>query len=87
MAASQALHLAGLGAFVGTAVGLIPGIAIARATTFGRDFDGVAEITYGPFLEIPWLPIVAPVVLVPLIAAAFAWLAVRRSPQVTRRLG
>ncbi|OFE15639.1 hypothetical protein BA895_21985 [Humibacillus sp. DSM 29435] len=86
MAASQALHLAALGALIGAAVGLIPGIAIARATTVVNGFDGTSETTIGPFVVIPWLQIVAPVVLVPLIAAAFAWLAVRRSPQVTRRL-
>ncbi|MEP7331148.1 MAG: FtsX-like permease family protein [Terracoccus sp.] len=86
MAASQALHLAGLGALIGAAVGLVPGIAIARATTVVTQYNGVSERTAGPFLSIPWLQIIAPVVLVPLIAAAFAWLAVRRSPQVTRRL-
>ncbi|MDN5768610.1 MAG: hypothetical protein L0H96_20665 [Humibacillus sp.] len=84
MAASQALLLAGLGALIGAAVGLVPGIAIARATAIGHFPDGR---TSGPFVEVPWLQIVAPVVLVPLVAAAFAWLAVRRSPQVTRRLG
>lgn len=83
MAASQALHLAGLGALIGAAVGMVPGIAISQATAIGHFRDGV---TVGPFVEIPWLQIAAPVVLVPLIAAAFAWLAVRRSPEVTRRL-
>ena len=86
MAASQALLLAGLGALIGAAVGLVPGIAIARATTVVNTYNGWSVTSFGPFLEIPWLQIIAPVVLVPLIAAAFAWLAVRRAPQVTRRL-
>jgi hypothetical protein len=40
----------------------------------------------GPVIEIPWLLLFAIIVLVPLLAAGLAWLAVRRHPQMTRRL-
>lgn len=86
MAGGQALHLSALGAVTGVALGVVPGIAIARATTVREVYDGTSEVAYGPFVVVPWLQLLAPVVLVPLLAAGFAWLAVRRSPAVTRRM-
>ena len=37
-------------------------------------------------IEIPWLPLLGLVLLIPLLAAGLAWIAVRRHPQMTRRL-
>jgi putative ABC transport system permease protein len=91
LAAAQAFHLAGLGALVGTAIGLLPGIAAGRlvTTTFGNQSftqDGsVVSDQIGPFLTIPWLQIAAPVVVIPLFAAAFAFVSILRTPTVTRR--
>lgn len=91
LAASQAFHLAGLGALVGTAIGVLPGIAAGRlVTTTMRTSPGVLDPSLtpqvvGPFVVIPWLQIAAPVVIVPIIAAVFAFVSIRRAPTVTRR--
>ncbi|MER7072211.1 FtsX-like permease family protein [Terrabacter sp. NPDC000476] len=83
LAASQAVYLALVGAVLGVLVGLAPGIAISRIITAtytegGMDFSTV-------IISIPWLQILAPVVLVPLVAGALAWVSIRRAPVVVRR--
>jgi putative ABC transport system permease protein len=95
LAGAQAFLLSGLGALVGAAIGLLPGIAAARTitTTPGGQYGGmggfmdtsVPEAVVGPFIVIPWLQVTTPVLVIPLIAAAFAFLSIRRSPTVTRR--
>ncbi len=78
IAASQALVVAACGALLGLAVGMIPGIASTWPLT--------ARGSLPPTIAIPWLPLIAVCVGVPLLAAGLAWIAVRRRPQMTRRL-
>jgi putative ABC transport system permease protein len=87
MAASQAWVVAACGCLLGVAVGMIPGIAITwPLTTQGVDRVTGQPITQSPIIIIPWLPLVAVCVAVPLLAGGLAWIAVRRHPQMTRRL-
>ena len=94
LAAAQAFLLSGLGAVLGAAIGLLPGIATAKTITttprgqyaaYGAFVDGSTPEVVGPFIVIPWLQVMVPVLVIPLIAAAFAFLSIRRSPTVTRR--
>ncbi len=84
LAASQAMYLALIGASLGVLVGLAPGIAISRILTTsyvdggGMDFSTV-------IISIPWLQILLPVLLVPVVAGALAWVSIRRAPVVVRR--
>ncbi len=93
LAAAQAFLLSGLGALVGAAIGIFPGIASAKTVTttfggngFGGYYDGSTppEMT-GPFVVIPWLQIIVPILVIPIIAAVFAFVSIRRAPAVTRR--
>lgn len=96
VAASQALVVAAVGCLLGVAVGMVPGIAStwpltvrylsSAGTSVGGPPSGVPALQVGPVIEIPWLPLVGLVVLVPLVAGGLAWIAVRRHPQMTRRL-
>ena len=87
IAAGQALVVGAFGCLLGVAVGMIPGIAITwPLTTQGFDPVTSQQITQAPIIVIPWLHLVAVSVAVPLLAGALAWLAVRRHPQMTRRL-
>ncbi len=83
MAAAQAAYLALLGAFLGLTVGIAPGIAISRLITATYTDNGMDLSTV--VIDIPWLQILLPVLLVPLVAAALAWVSIRRAPMVTRR--
>ncbi len=84
IAACQALVVAACGCLLGVAVGMIPGIASTWPLT-SRIVDQVTG-PQSPVIVIPWLPLVAVCIGVPLLAAGLAWLAVRRQPQLTRRL-
>jgi putative ABC transport system permease protein len=95
IAAGQAFVVAACGALLGVAVGMVPGIAItwpltARTTSPLEGAQGLRAIALphqgGPVIVIPWLPLIAVCVGVPLLAAGLAWIAVRRHPQMTRRL-
>lgn len=87
IAASQALMVALCGCLLGLLVGLVPGIAITWPLT-AQGWDPVTgqQLTQAPIIVIPWLHLLAVCVGVPLIAAGLAGLAVRRHPQMTRRL-
>jgi putative ABC transport system permease protein len=83
LAGAQATYLALLGAVLGVLVGLAPGIAISRIITasfteHGRDLSTVV-------IQIPWLQILLPIALIPLVAGALAFVSIRRAPTVTRR--
>lgn len=87
LAASQSMLVGFLGAILGVAVGLVPGIAVTFPLTSdvsGGTSTGPDSPT-GPFLEIPWQPLLLVVVGVPLLAGLLSALAVRRAPAVTRR--
>jgi putative ABC transport system permease protein len=86
-AASQAIVVGFLGAVLGIAVGLVPGIAITYPLTTGGSFDpatGVERMT-GPYLSIPWTPLLLVVLGVPLLAGLLSAVAIRRAPALTRR--
>jgi putative ABC transport system permease protein len=87
IAACQAFVVAACGALLGVAVGMVPGIASTwPLTSWVWDDATQKQIDYSPTIVIPWLPLVAVCVVVPLLAAGLAWVAVRRHPQMTRRL-
>ena len=83
VAAAYALVIGFVGAVLGAGVGFIPGIAISRplTATFGSSGPGPD----GPFLDVPWLLIVAIVLALPLLTAAVVGLSARsRLPLVAR---
>jgi putative ABC transport system permease protein len=87
IAASQALVVAACGCLLGLLVGLVPGIAITwPLTTQGWDPATEQQLIQSPTIVIPWMHLMAICAGVPLLAAGLAWLAVRRHPQMTRRL-
>lgn len=86
IAASQALALGLIGSVVGLLVGLVPGIAVTWPLTNTPDLGPNGDITAagsvtlpGPTIDIPWLPLAAVVVGVPLLAALVA-VAFQRPP-------
>lgn len=85
VASAQAGLFALLGMVLGSLVGLVPGIAVAWSSTMSSWQARENRITE-PMIVVPWLQLVGPVIVVPLIAAAIAWLSIRRHPTVTRRL-
>jgi putative ABC transport system permease protein len=87
IAASQAFVVAAGGCLLGVAVGMVPGIAVTwpLTTQFADEVTG-RMVEVPPVIVIPWLNLVAMCVGVPLLAAGLAWVAVRRHPQMTRRL-
>jgi putative ABC transport system permease protein len=86
MAAGQAFVLTAVGCVLGVAVGLVPGIAIARPLT-AQGWDPLTNTSRDgqSLLEIPWADLLTVGVLVPVLAAALAAAGIRRAPQVTRR--
>ena len=94
VAAAQAFVVATCGCLLGVAVGMVPGIAstwpltVRFVSAAGRSGQSGEEPLrqIGPLLQIPWLPLLGLVLLVPVFAGTLAWIAVRRYPQMTRRL-
>ena len=86
-AASQAMVVGFIGAILGIAVGLVPGIAITYplTTEYNSDPATGVETWRGPFLSIPWTPLLLVVLGVPLLAGLLSALAIRRAPALTRR--
>lgn len=83
MAAAQAGVLALVGTVLGLAVGAVPGVYAALLTTSNLPSDiTIASVSR---VVVPWWPIVAALVLTPLLAAALAALFVRTRPDLTRR--
>ena len=83
IAAAQALVVAACGCLLGVAVGMVPGIA----STWPLTVKTIAPLQHtAPVIVIPWLPLLSLIVVVPLLAGALAWIAVRPHPQMTRRL-
>ena len=73
LAASQAFAIAGLGALLGVLAGLVPGVA----------FVGALESLE---LAVPWTTLVEVVLVIPLLAAAAAWLLTRSRLPLQRRV-
>lgn len=86
-AAAQAMVVGFIGAILGIAVGLVPGIAITYplTTEYNTDPATGAEQWSGPFLSIPWTPLLLVVLGVPLLAGLLSAVAIRRAPAMTRR--
>lgn len=85
LAATQAASLGIIGGLLGVLVGLVPGITIARLATGATWGPGNTD-PVGPIVVIPWGQLAIPVLVIPVLAAGLAWLAIRRDPQVTRRI-
>lgn len=83
LAGVQAAYLGLLGSGLGLAVGLVPGVAIARLLTATYTQDGLRIPPAS--VELPWLQLVLPLLAVPLVAGLLAWVSIRRAPTVTRR--
>jgi putative ABC transport system permease protein len=83
LAGAQATYLALLGAVLGVLVGIAPGIAISRIITASFTEHGPDLSTV--VIDIPWLQILLPIVLIPLVAGALAFVSIRQAPTVTRR--
>jgi putative ABC transport system permease protein len=89
VAAAYAVVVGLVGAVLGAAVGLVPGIAVAwplTKTTSGGGVPGEeVYTTVGPFLDIPWLMILGLVVVLPAVTALVVGLFARsRLPLVAR---
>jgi putative ABC transport system permease protein len=89
MAAAQATVISLLGALIGLAVGLVPGVAITYPLTGTQQCDEFTNVCTGtfvdPVIEIPWLWLGVVAAAVPLVAALVAAVSVRREPVMTRR--
>lgn len=85
-AAALAVTVGLVGAVLGMVVGLFAGVAVAQPLT-AKTWDHLTgmQVASDPALAIPWLPLLAVVFGVPLLAGAFAAAAVRRAPAMTRR--
>lgn len=82
VAASYALAVGVVGALLGAAVGLVPGIAVSYPLTSTGDADGVHMHHY---LDIPWPLLAGLVVGLPLVVAVVVALTTRsRLPMVAR---
>lgn len=93
IAAAQALALGLTGSVVGLLVGLVPGIAVTWPLTNTPQFAvsgnvlqiSDVDVLPGPTIVIPWLPLAAVVIGVPLLAALAATVFQRRTPSLTAR--
>jgi putative ABC transport system permease protein len=94
VAAAYAVVVGVVGAVLGAAVGLIPGIAVTWPLTSGG-YSGGCGLTdghevcsgtkIGPFLDVPWLLVIALVVVLPAVTALVVGLCARsRLPLVAR---
>ena len=86
LAGSQAVVVGLIGAVLGVVVGLFPGVAVTYPLT-ATSWDQIsgAEVRSDPILVIPWLPLLAVVLGVPLLAGLLSAAAIRRAPAVARR--
>lgn len=84
VAAGYALVLGAVGAVLGTAAGMVPGIAAAvpltrdySSSTLSPGVTGVVETDAGFVIDIPWTLLVVVLVVLPLVSAAVSALAAR----------
>ncbi|MEO5981641.1 MAG: FtsX-like permease family protein [Pedococcus sp.] len=86
-AASQSMVVGFIGAVLGIAVGLVPGIAVSYPLTRNNSYDPLSglDTTTGPYLEIPWTPLLLVVLGVPLLAGLLSAAAIRKAPMMSRR--
>jgi putative ABC transport system permease protein len=90
VAAAYAVVVGSVGALLGAAVGFIPGIAVtwpltSQGYSSGSCSNGCTLTDPGPFLDVPWLMVIALVVVLPLVTALVVGLFARsRLPLVAR---
>lgn len=85
--AGQAGYIAGLGALVGVAAGIVGGIALSWPMSHHGPLYGTEWFDPGPTtISIPWLFLVAFAVGLPLLAGLVAWAFARTRLELTRRL-
>ncbi|WP_353951563.1 FtsX-like permease family protein [Knoellia sp. S7-12] len=87
MAAAQAFTLCIIGAVLGVAVGIVPGIALAYPLT-AQSFDPVTGMSVSggdPILVFPWLILLGFAIAVPVISAGLAAAGIRKAPNATHR--
>jgi putative ABC transport system permease protein len=86
-AAAQATAIGLVGAVLGVAVGLVPGIAISYPLTVQSTWDPVTgqEAPGTHYLVIPWVPLLLVAVGVPVLAGLLSAASIRRAPTMTRR--
>lgn len=86
MAAAQAFTLCVIGAALGVAVGIVPGIALAYPLT-AQSWNPVTgeQVNGDPVLVFPWLVLLGFAVAVPVVAAGLAAAGIRKAPDATHR--
>ncbi|GAA4114224.1 hypothetical protein GCM10022415_10030 [Knoellia locipacati] len=86
MAAAQAFTLCVIGAVLGVAVGIVPGIALAYPLT-AQSWNPLTgeSVTGDPVLVFPWLVLAGFAVAVPVVAAGLAAAGIRKAPDATHR--
>ncbi len=87
LAAAQSAVVAVLGVGLGVVVGFFPGVALTYPLT-SQSWDPVTGMSIegaDTILVVPWLPIAAIIIGVPLVAALLSAAAVRKAPTMTRR--
>jgi putative ABC transport system permease protein len=86
MAAAQAFTLCIIGAVLGVAVGIVPGIALAYPLT-AQSWDAITgeQLKSDPILVFPWLVLAGFAVAVPVVAAGLAAAGIRKAPDATHR--
>nr|WP_272917736.1 FtsX-like permease family protein [Nocardioides flavescens] len=83
VAAAYALVVGGIGSVLGALVGSIPGVAVTWPLTSSPGFGGGGPT--GPFLDVPWLMLLALVVALPVLTALVVGASARsRLPLVSR---
>lgn len=86
MAAAQAFTLCIIGAALGVAVGIVPGIALAYPLT-AQSWNPITgeQINADPILVFPWLILLGFAIAVPAISAGLAAAGIRKAPDATHR--
>ncbi|WP_156969716.1 ABC transporter permease [Knoellia subterranea] len=86
MAAAQAFVLGVIGAVLGVAVGIVPGIALAHPLT-AQSYNPITgnPMMGDPILVFPWLILLGFAMAVPAVAAGLAAAGIRKAPNATHR--
>lgn len=85
MAAAQAFTLCLIGAVLGVAVGVVPGIALAYPLTAQSWNPVTGQVDGDPILVFPWLILLGFAIAVPAISAGLAAAGIRKAPDATHR--
>ena len=81
---AHAAALGVIGALIGIAVGITPGLIMARTLTRRTVSDDTTKMSDATYV-VPWWPLLTMLVAVPLVAALVSMLFARRHPMLTRR--